>query len=179
MSKSGLNFLHPVCADSTKLWKFSYSLISVDHPPFDEWVIKKVNYYDVDLLTGPCQSSTLLRQLHPPFGGCQTGQEQSLQYQGVCYWHIATLPRTACFGRYAILRKQEIRLCWVVTAPYIWSWITRMDIPIKTCLNFFCWKYTETSFFFGKTDWSLNSGPQWAGTARDIKKNYVHFWKGD
>ena len=40
--------------------------------------------------------------------------------QGVCYWHIATLPRTACFRRYAILRKQELRLCWAVTAPYIW-----------------------------------------------------------
>ena len=74
----------------------------------------------MDLLTGPCQSSTLLRQLHPPSGGCPTGQEQSLQHQGVCYWHIATLPRTACFGRDAILRKQELRLCWAVIAPYIW-----------------------------------------------------------
>ena len=30
----------------------SYSLVIVDHPPFDEWVIKKVNYYDMDLFTG-------------------------------------------------------------------------------------------------------------------------------
>ena len=98
----------------------SYSLVIVDHPPFDEWVIKKVHYYDMDLLTVPGQSSTLIRQLHPSSGGCLTGQEQSLQHQGVCYWHIATLPRTACFGRDAILRKQELRLCWAVIAPYIW-----------------------------------------------------------
>ena len=37
-------------------------------------VNKKVNYYDMDLSTGPCQSSTLLRQLHSPSGGCPTGQ---------------------------------------------------------------------------------------------------------
>ena len=111
----------------------SYSLVIVDHPPFDEWVIKKVNYYDVDLLTGPYQSSLLWRQLHPPSGGCPTGHEQSLQHQGVCYWHIATLPRTACFGRDAILRKQELRLCWAVIAPYIW--VSPRQATSQSCLT--------------------------------------------
>ena len=73
----------------------------------------------------------ILFQLHPPSGGCPTGEEQSLQHQGVCYWHIAILPRTACFRRYAILRKQKLRLCWAVIAPYIW--VSPCQAPSQSC----------------------------------------------
>ena len=30
---------------------------------------------------------------------------------------------------------------------------------------------------FGNNDWSMNSGPQWAGVARDIKKNIIFILK--
>ena len=45
----------------------------------------------------------------------------------------------------------------------------------SSVLHFFWLKIYRIVNLFGKIDLSLNSGPQWAGIARNIKKNYFHF----
>ena len=47
---------------------------------------------------------------------------------------------------------------------------------INLCLFFYVVENIQKhNFFFGKNDWSMNSGPRWAGIARDIEQNYFHF----